>query len=369
MVAKTSAYLLSDKHRAFTTYAERIVVLSSRLDRGLSGQGYVFGAIAAIMAIRMIAVSMSGVVYDNASLDPLFWNALALWLVGFALRVWRPNLPVVYMLEATALMLMAAMQTTIATSAIATNGVHYVDPLLAQMDAVIAPWLDWPSMVRMIADHSEIYAILNQAYVSAGWQPLLLVFAVLLFGKVEMAVTFVTAGALSLVVCLGVFAWMPASGAFAYHGITIADVSEIQVSLGFDFLPILEGFKEGAITTINRDNLSGLVSFPSMHASTAVILAIAWARMGKWWGPFIVLNVLMAFSAMPVGNHYFVDVIAGSLLGAASYCLAHRLVSVSFEEPAAATSANILEPSENTARLKSELVPDCSDGHAIRQAA
>ncbi len=330
MASDSSVSLLSYRaSRTDPARSRRIRDLALRLDRALAGQGYIFGAIALIMAIRMIAVAISGIGYDRLSLDPLFWNALALWAAGFGLRVWRPDLPIVYMLEGTALMLLAGLQTTIAASAVASLGMPYADPWLAHVDSVIAPWLDWPSMVRALAAHSQLYALLNQAYISAGWQPLLLLFLILIFGKTEQAFTFVTAGALSLVICVGVFAWMPASGAFVHHGISFADVSQIQVSLGFDFLPILEGLRDGSLATISRDNLSGLVSFPSMHAASAAIFALAWARFGKWSIPMVLLNVMMAFSAMPVGNHYFVDIVAGGLLGVASFWLAHRLITAS----------------------------------------
>lgn len=304
----------------------------ARVNCALSGQGYAFGAIAIIVAIRMFAVEKGNLEYDRESLDPLFWYAIALWLTGFCLRIWKPHLAILYMLEGTALMLLAGGQTTIATSAVASMGAHYADTWLVTMDSMIAPWFDWPAMVRTVAANSELYAILNFAYISAGWQPLLLMFIVLMCGRTAQMLTFVTAGALSLAVCLAVFAWMPAQGAFAQYGITFSDVSEIQVSLGFDFLPILEGLRNGEINRITKDNLSGLVSFPSMHASVAATLALAWARLGRWSAPMVALNALMAFSAMPVGNHYLVDIIAGVVLGAASFWMAGRLVEHSRDD-------------------------------------
>ena len=303
----------------------------SRINHALAGQGYAIGAIATIVAIRLVVLQVSSLGYDHASLDPMFWYPVALWTTGFALRVWKPEITVLFLLEGTALMLLASGQTTIATSAVAAGGAPFADPWLSWADSVIAPWLDWPAMVRALAARSELYAMLNLAYTSLGWQPLLLLFLVLMLGRMEQACTFVTAGALSLAVCIAVFAWMPARGAFAYYGITMDDVPGIQVSLGFDFLPVLEGLRDGSLAVIARDNLSGLVSFPSMHASAATILALAWSRLGKWAVPMVLLNVLMALSAMPVGNHYLVDIIAGVALGWACYVVSRRLVKVSLD--------------------------------------
>jgi membrane-associated phospholipid phosphatase len=69
---------------------------------------------------------------------------------------------------------------------------------------------------------------------------------------------------------------------------------------------------------VELSNLDGIVTFPSFHAAAAVLLAWAASGIPFLRYPMIALNFLMLISAIPIGGHYAIDVIAGSLVAAVS---------------------------------------------------
>lgn len=75
---------------------------------------------------------------------------------------------------------------------------------------------------------------------------------------------------------------------------------------------------DGSLLELRLFFLSGIVSFPSFHAASAVLYI--WALWPVRWigGIAAALNVLMIAATPAIGAHYIIDVVAGIALGAAS---------------------------------------------------
>jgi len=67
------------------------------------------------------------------------------------------------------------------------------------------------------------------------------------------------------------------------------------------------------------------IQFPSYHAVIAIFLTYA-LRSTVLLVPAIFLNALMILGAPPEGGHHLIDVIAGSIICAASILLVRELV-------------------------------------------
>jgi membrane-associated phospholipid phosphatase len=82
-------------------------------------------------------------------------------------------------------------------------------------------------------------------------------------------------------------------------------------TLGRTTAEIVLALRDKTLGTIDFEAVNGIISFPSMHAAVAIIVpyALYWNR---WiFAPIAALNAVMLASAVPSGNHYVADVIAG----------------------------------------------------------
>lgn len=67
------------------------------------------------------------------------------------------------------------------------------------------------------------------------------------------------------------------------------------------------------------------VTFPSFHAGAAPLLGWGFWPVARLRWPLVTLNVVMAASAIPIGGHYVVDIIAGVMVAAAGIAVARML--------------------------------------------
>jgi membrane-associated phospholipid phosphatase len=86
-------------------------------------------------------------------------------------------------------------------------------------------------------------------------------------------------------------------------------------TLGRTTAEIVVALRDKTLGTIDFEAVNGIISFPSMHAAVAIIVpyTLCWNR---WiFAPVAALDAVMLASAVPSGNHYVADVIAGVAVG------------------------------------------------------
>jgi membrane-associated phospholipid phosphatase len=70
--------------------------------------------------------------------------------------------------------------------------------------------------------------------------------------------------------------------------------------------------------------MKGIIQFPSYHAAAAVLLAYAFASLPRWIAiPAFITEITLSISAVPIGGHHLVDVLAGVAVGTTSLGIAH----------------------------------------------
>jgi membrane-associated phospholipid phosphatase len=172
---------------------------------------------------------------------------------------------------------------------------------------------DWLTVARAFDHAPFLLALLNAAYGTFTGQ--LIVTAVLLlalrgFEDIDRYfITFVCAslfaeGASLLVPTLGPASTV-ASGAIFDHLSAIGrNTAEIVVAL-----------RSRTLTVIDARALDGIISFPSLHAAVAVLIPyhVRWSK--PLCSIAVGLNAVMLVSAIPCGNHYLFDVLAGLVVG------------------------------------------------------
>jgi len=118
-----------------------------------------------------------------------------------------------------------------------------------------------------------------------------------------------------------VFVVWPAGGAYAYYH---------PVGIGSSYVEQFLATRSGLITALTLDQVEGIIQFPSYHAAAAVLLAYAFASLPRWIAvPGIIFETTLAVSAVPMGGHHLVDVLAGAAVGAVSLAIATRFARVS----------------------------------------
>lgn len=73
-------------------------------------------------------------------------------------------------------------------------------------------------------------------------------------------------------------------------------------------------FRSASHAVLDLDALAGVITFPSAHTILALLAIQAW-----WWHPVLrwpvlALNLLVIVTTIPMGGHYYVDLIAGALV-------------------------------------------------------
>lgn len=195
----------------------------------------------------------------------------------------------------------------------------FADGLLASMDRALGfEWMRFAMAFR----NDEALIVARTVYGSFAWQAAIILPVLIYTGLQKRAWQLVLAANLTLIPTVLIYPFLPAEGTFAHFGLTEATYSHINAA-AWSFGPAIEAIRDGGARLITRDLLAGYISFPSYHAAAAVLFAWgAWRTVLRL--PFLLLNLLMAGSALLVGGHYLVDLLGGFAIGAAMLMAVQR---------------------------------------------
>jgi membrane-associated phospholipid phosphatase len=278
---------------------------------------------AALFALVMTGPVSGSISWSHAELDSIFLSLLGIALIGGMLQ--RLSVPGIGSLfQQISLFLMVGALAALASAALATTALPYADPWLSKADAILLPGFSWTGVMLGLQQFDRSLFVLSHIYASLTWQPFLLLFILALRRNADGAWRFLTAWTVALVVCAALFPLMPAQGAYVYYGLSPSDVPAVRVFAAWQFLPLIEGIRDGSIATLGLGTLGGIITMPSFHAAGAIILAWGFWRTGPPRWIFLILNSAMAISAIPIGGHYIVDGVAGSLVALGSIAIAER---------------------------------------------
>lgn len=243
---------------------------------------------------------------------------------------WR-SLPVVAATTAgLAALSWAGLAAGVSALAALRTGAPLFDAELARADAALH--VDTQAVVFWIASIPHLGTLLDVAYVSTV--PLIFAAAVTLAVQRREArmweLCFCFAGASSSSALFS--AVMPAIGPFNASGTPKSISNLLPNGAGTFFVPTFEAFRNGWVDRVDVGHLEGVVSFPSFHAAMALMIAHAFRGRHIVAGLAWIWSALIIASAVPIGGHYFVDLLAGSMVwavfalvasqGARAYCSA-----------------------------------------------
>ncbi|MBW8828545.1 MAG: phosphatase PAP2 family protein [Burkholderiales bacterium] len=238
----------------------------------------------------------------------------AAFLAPLAIGRYRRDLRLYTTLRAAALLIMfQAAGATLSYLVVGTNAA-LVDATLAAWDRALG--FDWLALQAWIANHPNIQTMLSFAYQSGMMQ---LIFVLLFLGfcaRAEQLDQFMRLFIVATLLTIVASGFFPAAGTWQHYA--LAEKLDLLSLSHFDLL------RDGRMRDIPLgQHMQGLISMPSLHAATAVLLMHA-MRGTRLVPAFIALNLAMLVSTPIDGGHYLVDVLAGIALAVGLIALEPR---------------------------------------------
>jgi membrane-associated phospholipid phosphatase len=208
-------------------------------------------------------------------------------------------------LESTAIAALFGAASILLLAPLLSLSAPYSDPLLARVDAALG--FHWPVAARWLLDHPKLAIAEIYAYRSFMWQPLAIFPLLFLTGRQNRGWTVLLAGMLGVLACAVALPFLPAQGPSTFFGVRPA--GPFANGEAWRAGEAIDAIKNG-YRIIGGAIKGGLVSIPSYHTTAAIIFTWgAWPTRVRWF--FLTLNAALICSAVVVGNHYLVDILAG----------------------------------------------------------
>ncbi|OAF18936.1 phosphatase PAP2 family protein [Bradyrhizobium neotropicale] len=178
--------------------------------------------------------------------------------------------------------------------------------------------MDPEPIARYVNDHPWLADVLSRGYGLIKWPLLAIPIVLALTARYVRLQLFMLAMSLALAITIAISAVVPAIG--TYYGLQLpaAHFPDINTAIYAGQLRDILALRDGSLHELKLFKLSGIVSFPSFHAASAVLYMWALWPVRRIGGIAAALNLLMIAATPVIGAHYMIDVIGGIALAAAS---------------------------------------------------
>lgn len=254
-----------------------------------------------VILARVIGISLSEPIKSVELLAIIF----AVWpLTAVLTRLTGFGIGTEVIAENAAKFLLFTLVASTLSYFLATSQAPLNDAMMVKIDGLLG--FSWPDFFAWVLDHKTIGVALAYMYVSLLPQAVL----VLLFvGAIypRRPNRFITAYLVSGAITLFVFALVPVAGPFVYF-------NHLDMP-GALYVEHYLQMRSHARSDISMDDLRGIVSFPSFHVSSAVIITYFLRGLPVVFPLAILVNIGMSIAALFIGGHYLSDVLAGLIVG------------------------------------------------------
>lgn len=233
-------------------------------------------------------------------------------LVGAAvLRARHPRSPLGDIAQALAIIMLAGLVCGAMAMLALRSGVPLADGLLRSVDASIGlsaqASVEWLALLPSSVLRG-FHAIYETSFPQIAIAAMLLPLCRRSFECWRMVFVFAGGSLTSALISFG----FPAMGSF--FNATAATISAMPQGAGTYAFHDVAQFRSASHAILDLDALAGVITFPSVHTILALLAIQAW-----WWHPVLrwpvlALNLLVIVTTIPMGGHYFVDLLAGALV-------------------------------------------------------
>lgn len=259
-----------------------------------------WGIILAFLLIDFIWIYFSSLllIYDKVLLFSIAITLLFFFLPYLFYKLFRPDPRIVSLLESLVLILIFVGSLMPLSFLVATLNYPLVDSSLALIDFYFR--INTAEIVFWFRDHVKWFNFSIYFYNSFLYQ---FPFVILYFssrGDVIALQRFVMQFMIASLLTLILSGFLPALGPYVWYGYTPS------TELGNALDQLLE-LREG-ILNISKSN--GIVTFPSFHVIMALIFVHTFRTERLYvFIPILILNILLIGSCLPIGEHYFTDLL------------------------------------------------------------
>lgn len=194
------------------------------------------------------------------------------------------------------------------------------DRLLARADAALG--LHWLGYAHWVDGHEQLQKVLRFAYDTLQLQIAFPLVILACGNRIAALRVYLLTFAIALGVTIVISALLPAAGPIAFVDRATFEILRFTGATPLDHLMRLRA--AGPLTL--TDAPGGIATFPSFHATVAVLTPLCLRGYPRIFVGLLVLNAAMLAGTITEGAHYFSDILAGTGMAFFAYALATRII-------------------------------------------
>jgi hypothetical protein len=183
--------------------------------------------------------------------------------------------------------------------------------------------ISWFDIVHCVDDRPAVHTVLKFAYHTMSAQIVLPVVILALTDRADDVRKYLLGFAIALTATIIIAAFVPAASPIALVDQSTFHVLRFTGATPLDHLMRLRSAEPAIIA----GGLRGIISFPSFHATVAILTPLTlWRYRGLFFG-LLILNTVMLAGTITEGAHYAIDIPAGCAIAFLAFLLAKRLAA------------------------------------------
>lgn len=194
------------------------------------------------------------------------------------------------------------------------------DQFLASADRALG--LEWLDYAHWVDRHVVIQTIIHFAYDSIKDQITLPLIILAFTNRPNEVRAYLLAFAIAFTFTIIISALMPAAGPIAFVDRATFQVLQFTGATPLDHLMRLR--QAGPL--IMSDSPGGIATFPSFHATIAILTPLTLRGYPRIFAALLILDAAMLVGTVTEGAHYFIDILAGACMAFFAHFMAKRII-------------------------------------------
>lgn len=210
----------------------------------------------------------------------------------------------------------------LAAYALQRSGFPLRDELLASADQALG--FSWSDYAHWVDRHVAVQTIFHLAYDSILPQTALPLVVLAFAHRTDELRVYLLAFVIAFTCTIIVSAFMPAVGPIVFVNRSDFDILHFTGATPLDHLLRLRD----AGPLIMDDAPGGIATFPSFHATIAVLTPLTMRGFPRLFVALLVVNSAMLGGTVTEGAHYFTDILAGAWMAFFGHAMAKRIIAL-----------------------------------------